>query len=379
MDARRSQSSTDGRRRRLLATQDTQDLLAEFEALAPQTVATPAPTVTVPAADRPILQRVISGQLWKHSTLIAIAVLLTASAIWIENRPPLALQELVADTDLRISHGLAGVLLILAGQISLLIGWIRSHSTVDFSGRYRCWKWLAGCLIVAGLLWITNLQDSLPQLARLIAEPVIGSIGAARRTLVVVPVAAVSIWVLSRVIPDMGRNRISQIVFTTGILLTAARLLPAETSIAGWLTLPALNGILLSATVLMMSALLLHARFVLYISKDPPERRARRTAAAPPAEKKQENSQPATAEKGSRQSKLAKKRTQKTAELEPTESPQPEPTSPEPTSPEPDEVTVDDSPDVVAASWPDDGEENNSGKSKGRKRRRNKRRDRRAA
>lgn len=364
MDARRSQSSTDGRRRRLLATQDTEELLAEFEALAPQAPVAAAPDATISAPDRPILQRIISGQMWKHAVLILVLTLVTGVSIWFEYRPSGAVRSLGTSGALRITHGLSGILLLTAGQLALLIGWIRSHSTVDFSGRYRCWKWLAGCLFFAGIFWITNLQDSLPQLARLLAEPIIGSIGAARRTLVVVPISAISIWVLSRIVPDMGRNRWSQAVFVLGVLIAAARLLPAEAAASAVLSLPALNGLLMSATTLIVSALLLHARFVLYVSKDPPERRASR--AKPAAGKVSDDSQ-SSDEKSAAEPTRASKKTAKTS------------------APEPPVQDTDDTPDVIPAEWSDEaspvGEPavDSGGTAKERKRRRGKRRGRKAA
>ncbi|MEO2036882.1 MAG: hypothetical protein ABGZ35_32805 [Planctomycetaceae bacterium] len=272
MEARRSQSSTNGRRRRLLANQDTDDLLAEFEALAPQATTTPAPGTTVIAPDRQILHRMVSGQLWKHGLIVLAVMLLASAAIWSEIYQPLVLQELAATRQPRISKGLAGVFLVVAGQLALIIGWIRSRSAVDFSGRYRCWKWLAGCLVSIGCLWSTNLQDALPQLAETLAEPLIGSIGAARRTLVIVPLAGLSIWVLSRVVPDMGRHRSSQALFIVSVLAALVRLLMSYGASLDAFSPPILDGTLLTSAGLLVCSLLLHTRFVLYISKDPPER-----------------------------------------------------------------------------------------------------------
>ena len=271
MDARRSQASTNGRRRRLINSHDD-DLLAEFQALSPHTPLAPGPDTTVSGPERQLLNRVISGHLWKHSLIMVTLVVLAVTAIWTEIFQPQVLQQLAATSQPRVSKGLAGSFLVLGGQLALLIGWIRSKSTVDFSGGYRCWKWLAGCLIAIGGLWITNFQDSLPQLAQLAAEPIIGGIDAARHTLVVVPIASLSIWVLSRVVPDMGRNRWSQAIFCIGILAAIGRLFLSYGAMPASFAQSVLDAILLSATALMVCSLLLHARFVLYISKDPPER-----------------------------------------------------------------------------------------------------------
>jgi|GEM_PF-4873051 len=274
MDARRSQSSTDGRRRRLLHSHGTEELLAEFEALSPTSTPAMASQVTVAVPDRQMLTRLISSQIWKHSVLILCIALLAVAAIWGEVYQPDALRNLADSRQPRVSKGLAGAFLIIAGQLALLISWIRSGSSVDYSGRYRCWKWLAACLIPIGVLWVTNSQNSLPQLARLLIEPVIGGVGAARHTLVVVPLAALSVWVLSRVVPDMGRSRLTQAMFCLGVLAALGRLLLSYGNSVGEVTDAVLDGVLLAATGLLVCSFMLHARFVLYISKDPPERKA---------------------------------------------------------------------------------------------------------
>lgn len=272
MEARRPQSSTNGRRRRLLAHQETSELLQEFRELSPQTS---APVALRPAGiepDQRVLQRMVSPQLWKHILLILVLGFLAVTSVWSEISQPPAIRNLATASQPRVSQGLAGLCFFAAGQLALMIGWIRARSSVDFSGRYRCWKWLAGCLISTGALWITNTQDSLPLLAESLAEPLIGSIGAARRTLVVVPIASLSIWVLGRVIPDMGRNRTSQTVFTVGVLAALLRLLMVYSSSLGTCPASILNAVLLTSAGLLVSSLLLHTRFVMYISQDPPQR-----------------------------------------------------------------------------------------------------------
>jgi len=350
MDARRSQSSTNGRRRRLINSHDD-ELLAEFQALSPHAPPVPNPDTTVSGPEQQLLSRVISGQLWKHSLIIVALVLVAVTTIWTEIYQPQALQELAANSHPRVSKGLAGSFLVLAGQLALLIGWIRSRSSVDFSGGYRCWKWLAGCLIAIGGLWITNFQDSLPQLAQLAAEPIIGSIGAARRTLVVVPIASLSIWVLSRVVPDMGRNRWSQAIFSIGILAAIGRLLLSYGAMPVSVTPSVLNGILLSATGLVACSLLLHARFVLYISKDPPER----TAAKQKKKKIALSSSESENDLMDSAAAVASKKTQ------------------------PPKPVVEESPDVITADWTETNSESKVPPPTERKRRQSKHRTRKAA
>ncbi|MCH2212512.1 MAG: hypothetical protein MK110_14495 [Fuerstiella sp.] len=271
MDAWSSQSSKHGRRRRLLVSQESQELVAEFEALAPQTTAAVIPNNTVTTSERPVICRMVSGQLWKHILLLLAVVLVSMAAVWSEIERPEALEGLSGPNQPRIGRGLAGTFLVLAGQLSLVIGWIRSRSSVDFSGRYRCWKWLAGALITIGILWITNCQDALPHLAQGFVKPLIGGVSAARRTLVIVPITGVSIWILSRVIPDLGRNRYSQTLFVSGVITAAGRLLLSYGASPWSCPVYVMDSILLVSTGLLVCSLLLHTRFVLYISNDPPE------------------------------------------------------------------------------------------------------------
>ena len=275
MDARRANSASDGRRRRRIV-QDADELLAEFEQLAPDRRPAREPVATTAPADQSdhrILTKLISGRIWKLNGLLLVVVLAACGAVWAEFRHHHVLKIAGEAGTPRISSGLAGIFVLLTGQLALLIGWIRSESAVDFNGRYRWWKWLAAILVTVGVVWIANIQHTLPLLAQAIAEPVLGSISAARRTLVVVPVASIGILVLSRVIPDMGRNRFAQILFTTGLLIAAVRLLLAYGPTVEPLPAPLPDTVLLTAAAMLICSLVLHTRFVLYICNDPPHAR----------------------------------------------------------------------------------------------------------
>ncbi len=271
MDARRSRLSTDGRRRRLLQQNDEIDLLAEFESLRAGASADPAPQVTLENPDRFLIGRLISPRRWKHGLVLAGTVLLTAAVAFSEMRRVWLTSVPASAWAAGASRPLAGIFMLLAGQLALLIGWVRSRSPVDFSGRYRCWKWLAAFLAVSGVLWITGWHGLLPDLACLAVEPLIGPVGAGRAVLVVVPAAALSLGILIRIIPDMGRNRWTQFLVCVAAVQAGIWVLSGHHFQNTESPQIVADAVLLLASGTILSALLLHARFVLYVSKDPPE------------------------------------------------------------------------------------------------------------
>ena len=128
--------------------------------------------------------RLISKRLWKH-LLIIIPLLLFMGV-------PLALQfgsySSAADAPdaesqgterlPRVAEGIAGALLLLASQLSILIFLIRSDSTVDFRGRYRVWSWLGILLSASAVGLMTGSLADLPDLAAMVLEPLTGPLNA---------------------------------------------------------------------------------------------------------------------------------------------------------------------------------------------------------
>jgi hypothetical protein len=141
---------------------------------------------------------------------------------------------------------------------------------VDFNGRYRWWKWLGTLVTTAGVLYITNSVGILPSLAVSLAEPIIGNVSAARHALIIVPAAALMIVVLGRIIPDMSRNRVAQAGFCMAIATALAHTIAGSAGASNAAAPQMQAGLLLVTTTTMLASLMLHARFVLYISNDPP-------------------------------------------------------------------------------------------------------------
>ena len=147
--------SLDERRRRRLAT--------DAETVAFEAATEPAPRrLTPPKVKRrrrgPAhfpLRKVISIRYWKLAAVIFLATLAGAGALaggWAaathrEQLGPGFVLFFRLDAA-RLIRGFAAVGLLLAGQLALLISWVRSQSLQDFNGRYRGW---VVCAILAFL------------------------------------------------------------------------------------------------------------------------------------------------------------------------------------------------------------------------------------
>ncbi|MCA9051864.1 MAG: hypothetical protein KDA89_24165, partial [Planctomycetaceae bacterium] len=120
-------------------------------------------------------------------------------------------------------RGVCGLFLLAAAELAVLIGWVRSQSSVDFQGRYRCWKWWGLCLFVAAISLLTDTHRLLPELLIATVESVTGSIHAARTAVFVLVTAPILLLWATAVLPDMGRSRGSQVLsLAAGLHLTAA-------------------------------------------------------------------------------------------------------------------------------------------------------------
>ena len=219
-----------------------------------------------------LIRRVISPRLWKH---IAAAFVLTLTPIfyailtWPPADPSAVSAPALMVSRLQTLKGLSGLKFFVAAQFCLIIAWVRSASAVDFRGRYRWWRWMAVGLFSASLTLLTNSGDSLMNVAADSLEPVFGRLDAARPALIFVPGAACLALLLWRLIPDMGRCRASQTLLVFSVVLLIVR------AFAGAREYPAVTDFHLSVlellvSGLMLSALQLHARFVIHVNPNPP-------------------------------------------------------------------------------------------------------------
>lgn len=262
-----------GRRRRRMATEvdGNRDLTqGNYESHSRAHVAEFAPFPML-SRDR-LIRRVISPRLWKH---IAAACVLTLTPIIyaVLTWPPADSSAVVAPAQLvsrlQTLKGLSGLKFFVAAQLCLVIAWVRSSSAVDFRGRYRWWRWMAVGLFSVSLTLLTNSGDILMNVAADSLEPVFGRLNAARPALVIVPGAACLALLLWYLIPDMGRCRASQMLLVLSVVLLTVRAFAGTRGFPG-VTDFHLSVLELLISGLMLSALQLHARFVIHINPNPP-------------------------------------------------------------------------------------------------------------
>ena len=262
----------DRRRRRMATEIDTNlDLTQINDESSPHTRAAEFAPFPMLSRDR-LIRRVISPRLWKH---IAAAFVLTLTPIfyailtWPPADPSAVSAPALMVSRLQTLKGLSGLKFFVAAQLCLVIAWVRSASAVDFRGRYRWWRWMAVGLFSASLTLLTNSGDALINVAADSLEPVFGRLEAARPALIFVPGAACLALTLWRLIPDMGRCRTSQALLVLSIVLLGVR------AFAGARGYPAVTNFHLAVlellvSGLMLSALQLHARFVIHVNPNPP-------------------------------------------------------------------------------------------------------------
>ena len=266
LNAERSSHGSD-RRRRLIAVEEdlhSSELLAEYGI-----VSLPIASRTAPihqSGDR-IVRRLVSQKLWKHILLICgatvVAALAVATTYFRQQLPPAFPVE-------QITRAVAGIELLIAGQFSILIGWLRCRSQVDYRGRYRSWRWFGAVLMIAGCVTLADLQPTLSTLLTDLVEPLTGNISAARPALTVVLGCSLILLLMSRIVPDTGRNRVAQLlILFAGVpaILNVVEVSDPSSQLLPSVTSPHL---MVAASHLLFTAVLLHARFVAWISNDPP-------------------------------------------------------------------------------------------------------------
>ena len=164
----------------------------------------------------------------------------------------------------------AGTLsLFVAAQLCLLIGWARSCSPRDFGGNYRVWRWAAMAGFVASFCFATGAHHVFSAVlfhhwkTRFWQQDTIAWL---------LPAYLIGLglfWPLHR---DMRRCAISTcLLFAAGG--GALALVGEHLQLIIWPNTLTATAVLIGSIGCVLCSLLIHARFVIYVSADPPEPR----------------------------------------------------------------------------------------------------------
>jgi hypothetical protein len=229
------------------------------------------------------LRKVISIRYWKLAAVIFLATLAGAGALaggWAaathgEQLGPGFVLFFRLDAA-RLVRGFAAVGLLLAGQLALLISWVRSQSLQDFNGRYRGW---VVCAILA-FLGTMALETQLTAAWSATATWLWPAPFSHKSILLwLVPTALCGAYVHAYLVREMRDCRLSLTFLWLAFLLGGGT---AAIMLARPLPLPPLEARLVECGVAMLfvicvfSSLLFHARHVVYVCVDPPSIRPSR-------------------------------------------------------------------------------------------------------
>ncbi|MFN9968755.1 MAG: hypothetical protein ACK58T_02545, partial [Phycisphaerae bacterium] len=94
-----------------------------------------------------------------------------------------------------------------------------------------------------------------------------------QKALILVTVCGAVIFLFMSVVPDMGRNRVSQVLLSIGILAMLVTVL--DSIPASWQFMPGVARLVLLSvgSGMTVASLVLHCRFVTYVCNDPPVRK----------------------------------------------------------------------------------------------------------
>lgn len=278
--------SLDERRRRRLAGE--WDESASGRAAASAAEETESTTSETPSrrgrrrkpARRLPLRRLISPRLWKHGVLAFSLFALGAGLLWggfesqrIGEALGPDVRSLVAFENAKLIRGFGGLLLFVAAQFALLIWYVRSRSRCDYSGRYRSWAWAAG----AGFLFSASVSLELhlawSAMLRYSLHLEIPNIG----TLCWLAPALGCGSVLFRDLYADMRDCRSSVAFLRLALLgwsaAAVQQLGYGLSLESRTEALAVSAAALFGHYCLFLSMLLHARFVIFVSAEPPEPR----------------------------------------------------------------------------------------------------------
>ncbi|MDB4637859.1 hypothetical protein OAK91_02975 [Planctomycetaceae bacterium] len=261
-------ASQDDRRRRRLLSEQNEDGVDQVTLAMTREIAESSRNHRYP------IKRILHYKLWRLwliATIMATALGGILYGTWIVGQEELNpfMEILFAESGGRIYPAILAALLLIAGQISWLIGWARSRGPNDFRGSFRVWTpiglffYLLSLSVVVRADEIVNASITHAGLDMPWAVPAWNWL---------IPLAGATSLILWIVNGEMRTSRISRIHLWLGMVcLVAGSALPyvAELQIPGL----ALLGLTLGGMMMVCQSLLWFGRQVLYISADPAERK----------------------------------------------------------------------------------------------------------
>jgi hypothetical protein len=217
----------------------------------------------VPKAEFPF-RKLISPRIWKHWILAGILAMLGGMLLVsqfetaITTQIPLQASRMIAHYN--------GVLLFVAGQLGLLVWWIRSRSESDFAGRFHVWVWAATAWFVTSFCVATEVY-------RLFDRLLLPSVTATTASILgIVVLLSFYLLLLRPLLRDMRDSRISHSILFGAYCCVLLAVLSASVGLHGIIQ-SALSMVGYLGLLLSMS---LHARHVLYVTGEPPKLKRRK-------------------------------------------------------------------------------------------------------
>jgi hypothetical protein len=273
----------DERRRRRLALANDEPEAKENRSSSPKSKQSQATVSEMPSARSAShfpIRKALSQRWWKvwgiGLCVLALGGGTVAAGWWATQRPETlgpGFLHLFDWKNGRAARYLMTLHLLLASQLALFICWIRSGSLRDFAGRYRLWARSAAVGFVFAFLMATDAKTAW---IRTVVWAWGDSLGAKEPFFWLAPVWIVGLIVLRVLLRDMRDCRSSVIVLwlsTLAWVVAAAMEFPLGLRIGeGQQMLVRAAAPMLGSCFLFVS-MLLHARFVVYTSAEPPEPR----------------------------------------------------------------------------------------------------------
>ena len=272
-DIRFATSDQDRRRRMLATSPDSLEETVVVPEVISKAESSSNPVFLLLSRDQ-IIRRLISPRVWKTGFLACLLCGIPLSLVFMVlsgSKPPSDLSSVEGARLVSILRGISGLELFLAGQLCLLICWVRSASAVDFRGGYRAWRWISILLFGASFFLLTGAAPIVTTMIAEMLKPLLGSIEAARPALLIVPAGTFAAFALRYLLPDMGRCRVAQSLAIAAVICTLLRIVAG---LRGPLTtdLTALGLLEFLMCGLTLSAAQMHCRYVIHVNPNPPVR-----------------------------------------------------------------------------------------------------------